>query len=333
MVHEPSYRELLRLFRSADIVHLQGFATIPTLLAMRSGATLVWDHHDFDLICPKSIAWWGGWCTYGPLRCTRDLARDHPLTSVIGLQVTLALRRFLAKRARASHIVHSRFVHDRNGPHAAFIIPYGIPRAMIRPPAQSRAPRVIASGRMIPEKGFDVLLRALADPRLAALGLEATLVGSGPAQDDLKALAREIGVEARTQFTGRLHGAALDVAFLGATAIVVPSIWDEPFGIVALEGMARGVPVVASQAGGLGEIAEAGGVRVPRDDPRALADALHRLVVDHDHHAEVSARGLRLANAWTWERLAADYHAVYDAALSRGGASPRPEGSRRTGAA
>lgn len=317
MVHAPTRRELRDLFRSADIIHLQGFATVPTMVALASGRPVLWDHHDFDLICPKSTAWWGGWCTYGPVKCTLDLRRDHPQSSVFGLQGTLALRRTLQRHPRVHHVVHSQFVLEKNGPSGAAVIPYGIPSTLIREPRATAALRVIATGRLIAEKGFDVLLDALATPALRELGVRATIVGSGDEGDALVEHAKRVCVEDRVQFTGRLHGAALDATFEDTLAVIVPSLWDEPFGIVALEGMARGIPVIVTRVGGLSALGEAGGVVVPRSDPDSLAAAIRALAEDPSHRARVVARGAALARSSTWDLLSERYLGAYRDAISR----------------
>lgn len=149
---------------------------------------------------------------------------------------------------------------------------------VVRMPDPAPAPvspplRLLAAGRLSPEKGFDVLLSAL---RLAlADGLDATLelVGSGPEHDRLVRLAAPLGgrvrlrpAESRDQLWRRM-----DLAH----AVVVPSR-REGLGLVALEALGRGRPVIASRVGGLPGVVldESDGLLVRADDPRALADAL-----------------------------------------------------------
>ena len=148
---------------------------------------------------------------------------------------------------------------------------------VVRTPAAAPAAppplRLLAAGRLSPEKGFDVLLAAL---RLAvADGLDATLelVGSGPEHDRLMRLADPLGglvqlrpAEPRDQLWRRM-----DLAH----AVVVPSR-REGLGLVALEALGRGRPVIASRVGGLPDVVldEGDGLLVRADDARALADAL-----------------------------------------------------------
>ena len=147
-------------------------------------------------------------------------------------------------------------------------------------PVQPAPPvRLLAAGRLAPEKGFDVLLHAL---RLAvADGLDARLelVGSGPEQDRLAQQAAPLGervrllpAEPREQLWRRLERAHL---------LVVPSR-REGLGLVALEALARGRPVLASRVGGLPEVVldDTDGVLVPAGDAQQLAAALHAFTAE-----------------------------------------------------
>jgi glycosyltransferase involved in cell wall biosynthesis len=136
--------------------------------------------------------------------------------------------------------------------------------------------RLVAAGRLSVEKGFDVLLEAVRLAVADGLDVRLELVGSGPEHDRLAALAA--GLDGRVQLTPAQPRAALWERIDEAQVLVVPSR-REGLGLVALEAIARGRPVIASRVGGLPETVRDGvdGVLVPPEDPRALADALHRL--------------------------------------------------------
>jgi glycosyltransferase involved in cell wall biosynthesis len=136
--------------------------------------------------------------------------------------------------------------------------------------------RLVAAGRLSEEKGFDVLLEAVRLAVADGLDVRLELVGSGPEHDRLAALAA--GLDGRVQLTPAQPRAALWERMDAAQVLVVPSR-REGLGLVALEAIARGRPVIASRVGGLPETVRDGvdGVLVPPEDPRALADALHRM--------------------------------------------------------
>jgi len=136
--------------------------------------------------------------------------------------------------------------------------------------------RLVAAGRLSDEKGFDVLLEALVLAVAEGLDVQLELVGSGPEHSRLAALAARL--DGRVRLIPAQPRAALWERMDAAQALVVPSR-REGLGLVALEAIARGRPVIASRVGGLPETVRDGvdGVLIPPEDPRALADALHRL--------------------------------------------------------
>ncbi len=137
------------------------------------------------------------------------------------------------------------------------------------------APLVVSVGRLAMEKGHAYLLDALA----GLDGVQLLVVGDGPERAALEMRARSLGLDRRVRFLG-VREDALSILAL-ADACALPSLY-EGFGIVVLEAMALGVPVVASRAGGLPEVIRDGetGLLVPPADPAALAAALRRVVLD-----------------------------------------------------
>lgn len=143
---------------------------------------------------------------------------------------------------------------------------------------------VVYLGRLKAFKGPDLVVDALARLAAANKRLSATMIGMGPQVDELKEQAARAGIAAQVKFPGPLQGDALVRAINRHRIMVVPSRWEEPFGLVALEGMARGGGV--ENSGGLPEVAGPCGPVVPKDDPAALAAKLDRLV----SHPEIVAQ-------------------------------------------
>lgn len=133
-----------------------------------------------------------------------------------------------------------------------------------------------ALGSLLPVKGFDVLLQALA--RLpAALNLQIHLGGDGPDRATLHALAQRLGVEGRLRWLGALAPTAVPAALAQSHAFVLSSR-HESFGVVAVEALMAGRPVLATRCGGPEDIVREGdGLLVPGDDPDALAAGLQAL--------------------------------------------------------
>jgi len=175
---------------------------------------------------------------------------------------------------------------------------------------------IVFMGRLVSDKGCDLLLRALGLLRRQGLTPSLTVIGSGPEMEALKTLAAEMSIEDQVVFTGNLQeGRGRVVAQHRIMAI--PSRWAEPFGIVALEGIAAGCAVVASSAGGLPEAVGPCGLLFPNGDAHALAALLQDLLTS-PRIAETS----RLERMAHLERsdpavVARKYIAVFEQALRR----------------
>ncbi|HET7745567.1 MAG TPA: glycosyltransferase [Gaiellaceae bacterium] len=172
-------------------------------------------------------------------------------------------------------------------------------------------PRLLCVGRLIPIKGHLVLLRALAQARARVPGVTLAVAGRGPLEPALRSYARELGLESAVEFLGFVSPVQKAVA--DAAIVVVPSL-GEGFGMVALEAMERGRPVIVSAVGGLPEIVVDGetGIVVPPGDAEALAEAIVRLAGDLDAAAAMGRRARERALAeFPPERSASRIEALY----------------------
>ncbi len=133
---------------------------------------------------------------------------------------------------------------------------------------------LIFVGRLVSDKGADVLLQALVQLHARGKMLQLTVVGEGPEETALHSLAAQHGLSKWVVFMGAKRGKELSALLQRHRVLVVPSVWPEPFGIVALEGLACGCVVVASHTGGLPEALGGLGLLFPPGDAAALADAI-----------------------------------------------------------
>jgi glycosyltransferase involved in cell wall biosynthesis len=198
------------------------------------------------------------------------------------------------------------------------IVHYGIARGPDPAPLPD-APRLAIVGRLIPIKGHEVLLRALAAVRKGLPEVTLDVAGDGPLGGELRATAARLGLGDAVTFLGHVSPAAsvLDHAHV----VVVPS-FGEGFGMVALEAMERGRPVIASRVGGLPEIVDDGrtGLLVPAADADALAGAIRELVSDPER-AEAFGRAARAraAEQFSQERCTDRIEELYRSALAAAG--------------
>ncbi|MEJ2242166.1 MAG: glycosyltransferase family 4 protein [Candidatus Bathyarchaeota archaeon] len=172
---------------------------------------------------------------------------------------------------------------------------------------------VLCVGRLVPQKGIEYFIRAI--PKIAQHFPEAKyiIVGEGWSRDILEAEARASGYAHKIRFTGFASDQDVINLMSSADVLVVPSIY-EPFGIVALEGMATGVPVVASQVDGLAEIIdhERTGIFVFPRSPESIAWGIQRVLSDYDHAKwMVENAKEKLHKAYSWEAVAMKTVEVY----------------------
>ena len=154
--------------------------------------------------------------------------------------------------------------------------------------------RVVFAGRVVAPKGVGVLIRAAAE-----VDAEFVICGDGWRLNEMRALARELGVEQRVSFKGWLDTDELARELAEASVVAMPSVWPEPFGLVGIEAFAAGRPVVASATGGIEDWLEDGvnGLSVEPGDAHALARALRELLDDPARQQAMGAAGQRMAAA------------------------------------
>lgn len=206
------------------------------------------------------------------------------------------------------------------------VVPYGIRIERFASPDSSAVnairvrygPRLmLAVGRLVYYKGFEVLIRAL-----PALDGRLLLIGDGPLRGSLEALASSLGVRHKVVFLGELQNEDTAPFFRAADVFVLPSVArSEAFGIVQLEAMASGTPVInTSLASGVPWVSqhERTGLTVPPDDPAALSRAITALLDDDTARAGLGAAArARVRAEFTVQIMGDRLAAIYEAALGR----------------
>jgi len=164
---------------------------------------------------------------------------------------------------------------------------------------------VLYVGRLVYEKGPQVLLEAAARILSRRRDIKFVFVGEGVLKDKLVKRAKDMGILEKTYFTGFIDDNELATLYHISDVAVFPSLY-EPFGIVVLEAMWAGTPVIVSDVGGPAEYVENGvtGVKVPPQDPEALAAAIESLLDNKEYAYYLSRNGLKKAREeFTWENI------------------------------
>ena len=176
---------------------------------------------------------------------------------------------------------------------------------------------VLYVGRLVYEKGIHVLVNAM--PKiLSKANAKLVIVGNGYMKEQLSNLASRMGVSHKVMFTGFVDDDTLRKLQMCADVSVVPSLF-EPFGIVALEAMAAGSPIVVSDTGGLSEIVEhdVSGVKVYANDQDSLAWGISKVLTDEGYAnwLRTNARK-RVQEKYDWDRIAQQTRNIYETVLS-----------------
>lgn len=248
LVRRPSARKLVRLTRWADVVFHNNIslrAAWPLLLVRRPWVVAhhIWLPRGHGLQGMKA-------CTKrGVLRGARNIAISRAIADVLRLPCS--------------------------------VIPDPYDDATFRRrPEVDRDRDLVFVGRFVSDKGLPDLLQALVLLRRRGMRPGLTVIGAGPEESAWRRLTRDLDLERQVRFIGVRRGADLAVELNRHRVLVVPSRWNEPFGIVALEGMACGCLVVGSEGGGLREAIGSAGLTFPNGEALALADCLRKALTD-----------------------------------------------------
>jgi glycosyltransferase involved in cell wall biosynthesis len=180
-------------------------------------------------------------------------------------------------------------------------------------PLSSPSPLILFVGRRDPYKNLELLIRAFGELRERGVQARLRVIGSPDNRyPEAPRLAERLGLQPFIEWTGYVPPGDLVGAYQAADVYVLPSLY-EGFGLTVLEAMACGTPVICSGTSSLPEVAGDAAILLDPSDRAAWVDALGRVLTDKDLAADLSARGLRRAAEFSWERTAEMTVRAYDA--------------------
>ncbi len=311
---ERQLREL-----APDVVYVHQLRDSAALRALEdSPFPVVRFFHDHRLFCLREHKY----TAVSKTPCVRTIgAACYPCLGFVrrsdtwpGVQLA-SLRGLRAEQARArrhtAFIVGSRYMADQVAAHGfersrIHVIPlYASGPLQADAHGQRQEDLLLFIGQLTTGKGLDVLLRAL--PKTAR-PCRLIVVGRGRQEEKLRTLAQTLGLAERVVFAGWLEPETLSAHYRQASCLVFPTRAPETSGLVGIEAMAHGTPVIASPLGGIEEWLSHGqtGLCVPPNDPAALASAIDRLLGDSSLRGQM---GLNAVRAFE-ERFRPEYHAT-----------------------
>jgi glycosyltransferase involved in cell wall biosynthesis len=289
---DPFPQALARVRPDVVYIHKANVRSLGDALAgVYAGVRTLRMVHDHDLCCPrrhKYYAWNGRICRHkADWRCYLDMAfversagpAKIAFVSIGDKMLEMRRNRQLALLLVGSASMREELIQNGFPPERVEILP-----PAVRMPLRAMAPipdenRILYVGQLVRGKGVDLLLRALAHVRS---DYELTIVGAGNARTGLDRNVEELGLDGKVRFAGWVNPQELGDYYARAKLVAVPSRWPEPFGMIGLEAMHYGRPVVAFRVGGIPDWLEHGvtGLMAPEQDVRAFAAALDQLLSD-----------------------------------------------------
>lgn len=283
VVRQPGRAHLLRLARWCDVFFHNNISLQTAWAALAARKPWVVTHQTWTMRTDGAQGW-------------QDRAKEFLYRYATGISISQAI----ADRAGSPSIVIGNCYRDT------------LFRVL---PDVVRDVELVFLGRLVSDKGADVLLEALGILQAQGLTPRLTIIGDGPERGALEALARNLQDSQRVQFVGAKDGEELVRLLNRHQIMVIPSRWAEPFGIVALEGAACGCVVVGTEAGGLKDATGPCGVTVPNGDAPALARALAELLSDPARRAQYQQAAAGHLAQHTPQAVANAYLKVFEAAV------------------
>jgi len=326
VVRRPSVGTLWHLVGEADVILLAGPCLVPLAMARAQRRPIAVEHHGYQVICPNGLLFQQPHESVCPgyfmrrrygrcLRCIHTIGGWRQ--AVVKVLATFPRRWICAKAA--ANIAITRHVAQRIALPRSEVVYHGVPDpGLARNGPSANLATFAYVGRLVSEKGIPLLLGAAKILKEEGLRFRVTIIGDGPERNSLEAVARDLGLSDEISFAGYLRGDTLHRAVRDATALVMPSIWEETAGLVALEQMMRGRLVVAADIGGLGEVVDGSGLKFRPGDPRDLAACLRRAVEEPSLARALGERARRRAvHDFSIARMVDEHVAIFTRLVAR----------------
>ncbi len=320
VLRRPSLPALTAAIRRVDVVHLNGFDAAVYACALLLRRPMVWQHIDYDTVDPRGLCTrYGRSCDFRLRRCWQCLRSDHSWLGSLRVLGAFAAK-VIASRFAEANLVAADYAARRLRLPRARLLPLGVDVSLFSPvDAPVGGFSLLFSGRHVPAKGCDVLVRAAAICRDRGLPVRTVIAGDGPYRSSSERLAATLELNGGVTFTGFVPDGDLVKLIQASSAVVVPSTNDEYYCLAALEAMSCGIPVIASDAGSLPEIVGSSGLLFPAGNAQALADRIERVLNEADLRRKMREDGRRRARELSDDRMVGAYEDVYRAVARSSG--------------
>ena len=320
VVRKPGLMDFIREIRKADVVHLAGPTLVPLVIGYLLRKPMVIEHHGFQTICPN------GQLVYEPTQtlcpghfmarrygeCIRCNSKLGGVTSVKMWMLTFP-RRWFSQRVSAN-IVPTSWLGALLQLNRSKTILHGLPPRKSSPErrATTTVPTFVFLGRLVSTKGVRVLIEAAGLLKAKHHDFRVRIIGDGPERPELEKLVRDLGIQNYIQFIGYVPDEQLEEHLADATAVVMPSLGGEVFGLVAAENMQLGRLVIASNIGALSEVLGDAGMTFATGDAEGLAQCMERIIADPSLSEKIGQEAFaRVAQTFAVDQMVSNHLGVY----------------------
>jgi len=299
VVRRPNFSALVRLLRRSDVIHLAGPCFLPLALGLLFRKSVVVEHHGFQAICPN------GQLLYDPAgtpcpghfmagrhrKCLRCNAAQGKLRS-LKMWLSTFPRRWLCQRASAN-ILPTEWLGTLLQLNRMATIPHGLSPTSISAITRvaPQVPTFAFLGRLVSTKGARTLLDAAQQLNAKGLAFRIKIIGQGPEREILEQQARDLQIQDCVQFLGYIPIDQLQDSLADTTAVIMPSLAGEVFGLAAAENMQRGRTLIVSDIGALAEVVGDAGIKFPPGDAAGLARCMETVLASPLRAEELGRRG------------------------------------------
>ncbi len=299
-----SLEEALRRF-SPDVVHSHHIFALTSLMALKAASKLgiarLITNHTIQIGYEREELW-------------------RLLSLLLPTRYYLRYAQLVVSVSRAADKLVKAIIDDAV---PRRVIPNAVDTERFRPPEREPdEPVVLFVGRLVHRKGPHVLVRAFKLVVEEVPEAKLVIVGKGHMEPLLRALISKLDLSGNVKLVGAVNEEEKPLYYRSSWVVAVPSLYNESFGIVALEGMASGRPVVATRHGGLAEVVEHGrtGLLVKPGDHRELAEAIVELLQDEKRRVSMGREARRVAvEKYSWDRVLDSILGAYRELTSGGG--------------
>jgi glycosyltransferase involved in cell wall biosynthesis len=327
---KPGILKTIKLVLDAEVVISKGASLVMVPYCLLLSRPFIWVHAGYQASCVDGLGWVDG--HPAPLTPKASIVFHYRRSGFLyaaKAAIKLYIRRFASKHIVSMNVAVSDWMAMRQPFEKQVRIYNPFPLYRFTNAAHASEPKYnfFYLGRLVSEKGVSTLIKALDVLLKQNPGepLRLLIIGEGNWRSRLESLTSELGLENNIVFAGRKTGSELIDAIQQCEIAVIPSEWEEPMGVVALELLAAGKPLIVSKDGGLAECVGDSALLFDNGDHRMLADCMERLLKDKKLRAALQEKAKEQLKKFDPEMLAREYINLFGYILGKQNKDSAPE--------